>query len=324
MKKSIFSLGLAAAVLAGACQQFKTGDGGLQYKIVKDNGQPKAQTGDLLSVNMTVTTDRNDSLLTSTYKIGLPQIVNITPDTLPGAYSGDYSSMFRMLGEGDSAIFKLNLDTMAAKTMQPKPEFADKYVTFTVKVNKHFKKGDLTDSALYAEVNTYFDGEIEKLKASEESKIDNYIKKNNLQPMKTASGLQYVITEEGTGEKPVAGDTVEVNYTGTLIGSGDVFDTSIKEVAEKNKIYNAMRPYEPAKFAIGVRQVIPGWDEGLLLLPKGSKAKLIIPSQLGYGERGDMRGTIPPFAPLVFDIELIDILKPTAAADSTAQGTTAQ
>jgi len=306
--------------MAGACQQFKTGEGGLQYKIVKDNGQPKAQTGDLLSVNLTVTTDR-DSLLTSTYKIGLPQIVNVAADSLPGMYPGDYNSMFRMLGEGDSAVFRLNLDTMAAKTMQPKPDFADKYVTFNVKVNKHFKKGELTDSALYAEVNTYFDGEIEKLKASEESKIAVYIKKNNLEPLKTTSGLQYIITEEGTGEKPVAGDTVKVNYTGALIASGDVFDTSVKEVAEKNKIYNAMRPYEPAKFAIGVRQVIPGWDEGLLLLPKGSKAKLIIPSQLGYGERGDGRGVIPPFAPLVFDVELIDILKPTAQ-DTTAQDST--
>lgn len=322
MKKSIFSLGLAMAVLVSACQQFEKGDGGLQYKIVKDNGQPKAQTGDLLSVNLTVTTDR-DSLLSSTYKIGLPQIINIAADSMPGLYPGDYNSMFKMLGEGDSAIFKLDLDTMAAKTMQPKPDFADKYVTFNVKVNKHFSKGDLTDSALYAEVNTYFDAEIEKLKASEEGKINTYIEKNDLEPLKTASGLQYIIVEEGTGEKPVAGDTVQVNYTGALVATGDVFDTSVKTVAEEHNIFNAMRPYEPAKFAIGVRQVIPGWDEGLLLLPKGSKAKLIIPSELGYGERGDGRGVIPPFAPLVFDIELIDIVKPVAP-DSTGQGNTEQ
>lgn len=315
MKKSILILGLAMMVLMGACQRFEAGEGGLQYKIVEDKGQEKAAAGDLLSIEMTVTTDR-DSLLSSTYKIGLPQIINIAPDSIPGLYAGDYNSMFKMLGEGDSAVFKLDLDTMAAQTMQPKPDFADKYIVFNVRVNRHFKKGDLTDSVLYAEVNTYFEAEIEKLKVAEEGKISNYVQQNNLEPLKTASGLQYVIIEEGNGEKPVAGDTVEVNYTGALT-NGDVFDTSIKEVAESNNIYNAMRPYEPAKFAIGVRQVIPGWDEGLLLLPKGSKAKLIIPSELGYGERGDMRGTIPPFAPLVFDIELIDILKP-AEQDSTA------
>lgn len=315
MKKSILILGLAVMVLMGACQRFETGEGGLQYKIVEDKGQEKAMAGDLLSIEMKVTTDR-DSLLSSTYKIGLPQIINIAPDSVPGLYAGDYNSMFKMLGEGDSAIFKLDLDTMAAQTMQPKPDFADKYIVFNVRVNRHFKKGDLTDSVLYAEVNTYFEAEIEKLKVAEEGKISNYVQQNNLEPLKTASGLQYVIIEEGNGEKPMAGDTVEVNYTGALT-NGDVFDTSIKEVAESNSIYNAMRPYEPAKFAIGVRQVIAGWDEGLLLLPKGSKAKLIIPSELGYGERGDMRGTIPPFAPLVFDIELIDVLKPTEQ-DSTA------
>src|SRR5690606_11979758 len=133
--------------------------------------------------------------------------------------------MFRMLGEGDSAVFKLDLDTMAAKTMQPKPEFADKYIIFNVKVNRHFKKGELTDSALYAEVNTYFEAEIEKLKQAEAGKISKYIADNNLEPLKTASGLQYVIVEEGTGEKPTPGDTVQVNYTGALT-SGDVFDTS--------------------------------------------------------------------------------------------------
>lgn len=303
-------------VLMGACQQFETGEGGLQYKIVEDKGQEKAVAGDLLSIEMKVMTDR-DSLLSSTYKIGLPQIINIAPDSIPGLYAGDYNSMFKMLGEGDSAVFKLDLDTMAAKSMQPKPDFADKHIIFNVRVNRHFKKGELTDSALYAEVNTYFEGEIEKLRVAEEGKINNYIQTNNLEPLKTASGLQYVIVEEGTGEKPVAGDTVEVNYTGALT-TGDVFDTSIKEVAESNNIFNPMRPYEPAKFAIGVRQVIPGWDEGLLLLPKGTKAKLIIPSELGYGERGDMRGTIPPFAPLVFDIELVDILKPSEQPDSAA------
>ena len=322
MKKSIFSLGLAVAILSSACQQFEKGEGGLQYKIVKDNGQPEAQPGDLLSVHLIVESDR-DSLLQSTYDIGLPQIISIAPDTIPGLYPGDYNSMFRMLGEGDSAIFKLDLDTMATKTMQQKPDIADKYLIFNVKVNKHFKKGDLTDSALYAEVNTYFDSEIEKLKASEEGKIATYIKENNLEPLKTASGLQYIIVEEGTGEKPVAGDTVQVHYTGALVANGEVFDTSVKEVAEEHNMYNAMRPYEPAKFAIGVRQVIPGWDEGLLLLPKGSKAKLIIPSALGYGERGDGRGVIPPFAPLVFDIELIDILKPVVP-DSTAQDSTVE
>lgn len=309
MKKSLLVLGLATSFLFGACQQMKTGEGGLKYRIVEDAGNEKAQAGDLLSVSLIIRSDR-DSLLTDTYSIGLPQIINIAPDSLPGLYPGDHNTMFSMLGEGDSAIFHLDLDTMAARTGQPKPEFVDKHVIFNVKVHKLFKKGELTDSALYAEVNTYFDGEIAKLKDLEQGKIDNYVSSNKLETEKTSSGLQVVFDEKGAGELPKVTDTVVVNYTGSLT-SGKVFDTSVQEIAQKSGVFNPMRQYEPAKFAIGVGQVIPGWDEGLLLTPVGSKFKLIIPSALAYGEQGDMRAQIPPYAPLIFDIELIEVIPAT-------------
>src|SRR5690606_32524507 len=137
MKKSILFLSAAVGLLATtSCQNFKKGDGGLEYNIVKDAGAEKAQPGDLLSVDMIVTSDRKDSLLQSTYDIGLPQIVNIAPDSIPGVYDGHYNSVFKMLGEGDSAIFRLNLDTVAAKNGQPKPEFAVKSATIKVKVRR--------------------------------------------------------------------------------------------------------------------------------------------------------------------------------------------
>src|SRR5690606_17287684 len=317
MKKSILFLSAAVTLLAtAACQNFKKGDGGLEYKIVEDAGGEKAKAGDLLSVDMIVKSDRKDSLLQSTYDIGLPQIVNIAPDSIPGLYPGDYNSMFKLLGEGDSAIFRLNLDTMAAKTGQPKPEFADKFVTFTIKVRKHFKKGNLTDSALYAQIDQYFKGEIEGLKKAEEGKLAGYIASNKLEPKKTASGLQYVVSSEGSGNKPAVGDTVVVNYTGTLV-SGKVFDTNNADIAKKNNTFNPMRQYEPIRFRLGHDPVIQGWTEGLQLFSKGTKATLLVPSSLGYGERGG--GAIPPYAPLVFDVELVDIIPgPKAPADSTA------
>ncbi len=317
MKKSILFLSAAVAVLAtAACQNFKKGDGGLEYNIVKDAGAEKAKAGDLLSVDMIVKSDRKDSLLQSTYDIGLPQIVNIAPDSIPGLYAGDYNSMFKFLGEGDSAVFRLNLDTMAAKTGQPKPEFADKYVTFTVKVRKHFKKGNLTDSALYAQIDSYFKGEIEGLKKSEESKLAGYIADKKLEPKKTASGLQYVIAEEGKGNKVVVGDTAVVNYTGRLV-NGSIFDTNNAETAKKENKFNPMRPYEPLRFRVGHDPVIQGWTEGFQLLSKGSKATLLVPSSLGYGERGG--GTIPPYAPLVFEIEVVDVI-PGPKTEAPAAG----
>ncbi len=306
MKKSILFLSAAVTLLAtAACQNFKKGDGGLEYNIAKDAGAEKAVAGDLLSVDMIVTSDRKDSLLQSTYDIGLPQIVNIAPDSSVGLYAGDYNSMFKFLGEGDSAVFRLNLDTMAAKSGQPKPEFADKFVTFKIKVRKHFKKGNLTDSALYAQIDTYFKAEIEGLKKAEEGKLSKYVADKKLEPKKTASGLQYIVNQEGKGNKAVVGDTVVVNYTGTLV-NGKIFDTNNAETAKKDNTFNPMRQYEPIRFRVGHDPVIQGWTEGLQLLNKGGKATFLIPSTLGYGERGG--GTIPPYAPLVFEVELVDII----------------
>ena len=108
----------------------------------------------------------------------------------------------------------------------------------------------------------------------------------------TESGLKYFIMEEGDGEKPESGQTVSVHYSGYLV-DGTKFDSS----------YDRKKPFE---FLLGQRQVIKGWDEGVALLNVGSKAKFIIPPELGYGERGAGR-LIPPNATLVFEVELLSI-----------------
>ncbi|HIY76189.1 MAG TPA: FKBP-type peptidyl-prolyl cis-trans isomerase [Candidatus Sphingobacterium stercorigallinarum] len=315
MKKSILVLTAAAGLMLASCQNFKKGEGGLEYKFLKDNGQEKAVGGDVLAMDIIVKTDR-DSLLASTYDLGLPQIAPIIPDSMmQGGYPGDNNTMLKMLGEGDSAVFKLNLDTMAAKTGQPKPEFADNFIQFTIKVRKHFKKGDLTDSVLFEQVNEYYLAEMEGLKKAEDGKIASYVEKEKLQPKKTESGLQYVITEEGTGNQPSVGDTVVINYTGQLT-NGKIFDTNDPKLAEENDLFNPMRQYEPLRVRVGHTPVIAGWTEGLQLLKKGATAKFIIPSELGYGER-QQQNTIPPYAPLVFDVEIVDII-PGPAEDAEA------
>lgn len=104
------------------------------------------------------------------------------------------------------------------------------------------------------------------------------------------SGLQYQIIKEGKGEKPTATDRVKVNYKGMLI-DGRVFDSNVGK--------------EPA--VLGLNQVIKGWTEALQLMPVGSKWKLFIPYDLGYGSQ--KVETIPPFSTLIFDIELVGIEK---------------
>jgi len=112
----------------------------------------------------------------------------------------------------------------------------------------------------------------------------------------TASGLQYQVLSEGKGAKPKATDTVRVHYKGTLL-DGKTFDSSIDRG-------------EPVVFPLN--QVVPGWQEGIALMPVGSKYKFWIPSKLGYGEKGTPGGPIGPNQTLVFEVELLDIVKPDA------------
>ena len=107
---------------------------------------------------------------------------------------------------------------------------------------------------------------------------------------KTTSGLYYTITKEGEGEHPPKGANVSVHYKGTLV-DGTVFDSSYQRD-------------QPIEFSVGEGQVIPGWDEGILLLNKGAAARFVIPSHLGYGAQG-AGGVIPADATLIFEVELI-------------------
>ncbi|MGH8085148.1 MAG: FKBP-type peptidyl-prolyl cis-trans isomerase [Lysobacter sp.] len=110
----------------------------------------------------------------------------------------------------------------------------------------------------------------------------------------TESGLQYQVITEGKGAKPDGDDVVRVHYKGTLL-DGETFDSSY----DRN---------EPAVFSL--QQVVPGWQEGIALMPVGSKYRFWIPSELGYGEKGTPGGPIGPNAVLVFEVELQDIVQP--------------
>ncbi len=115
-------------------------------------------------------------------------------------------------------------------------------------------------------------------------------KKENV--ITTASGLQYEVEKEGTGAQPTAEDEVTVHYTGKLL-DGTVFDSSVSRG-------------EPATFPLN--RVIPGWTEGVQLMKEGGKYRFYIPSDLAYGPNG-IQGAIPPHATLIFDVELIKVIK---------------
>ena len=110
--------------------------------------------------------------------------------------------------------------------------------------------------------------------------------------LQNLSSQKYQIIQKGNGKKAEKGSKVSVHYKGQLL-DGTVFDSSYKRK-------------EPIDFTLGIGQVISGWDEGIQLLKEGDKARLVIPSDLAYGERG-AGGVIPPNATLIFDVELMKV-----------------
>ena len=148
-------------------------------------------------------------------------------------------------------------------------------------VQKFFQEQEAKQRAAMAETG-------KKLKAEGEAYLAENAKKDGV--ITTASGLQYKVLKEGTGKSPKATDTVVCHYEGFLT-DGTVFDSSVQRG-------------EPAAFPLN--GVIAGWTEGLQLMKEGGKNRFFIPYHLAYGEAG-AAGSIPPYAALIFDVELIEV-----------------
>lgn len=143
-------------------------------------------------------------------------------------------------------------------------------------------------------INEYLQDLTKKQEEMAKSVAKRFLEENkkNEGVHETASGLQYVIEREGTGDHPKATDEVTVHYTGKLL-DGTVFDSSVNRG-------------EPATFPLN--RVIPGWTEGVQLMKEGAKYTFFIPSDLAYGPQG-IPNAIPPHSTLIFEVELIKINK---------------
>lgn len=153
-------------------------------------------------------------------------------------------------------------------------------------------KATLTDTEAQAAVQDFFSKKAAEQAKAAKAEGENFLAENaKKEGVKTLpSGLQYKVLREGDGRKPSATDQVECHYEGTLI-NGQVFDSSY-------------RRGETATF--GLNQVIKGWTEGLQLMQEGAKYRFFIPYNLAYGEQGAGQ-SIPPYAALIFDVELIKV-----------------
>lgn len=309
--KQIFLYALSLSLLGTAAEAQVTTitPKGAQYQIFTHNTGPKIKQDDIVTFNVIEKTDK-DSVLFNTYTAGHPVQIKIQPSQ----NIADMMDIFPLLSAKDSALVKVPVDSVfkGHETERPAYLSAKSYITFNIKIEK---VQSLTEAI--AERNAG----IAKMQQNELVIANKYIADNKLAVKATPSGLKYIITQPSTGRKPVAGDTLLVNYTGRTL-NGKVFDSSIQSVAQAGGLNQPGRNYEPIKVVVGQGQVIPGWDEGLLLLNQGSKATFIIPSTLAYGSQGAGED-IGPFSTLVFDVELVKVSPaPHKAPAATTKSTT--
>ncbi len=297
MRKLILQLTSAAVLLAG-CKSgnsrfpgYEEMPNGYYFKMEKTgSGNTPLSSGDVVFLKHIIATDHDSVLFdySKDNKSGQPFVVQLSKS----AYKGDFFEALMQMKTGDSASFALRVDSFFSKfNHKPIPKFLDStgYLLYHVKIDSSYtaakvaeieKKRDITRQAF-----------TEKARLAEDSTLKKYLADNHITEKPTETGLYLIIKEKGKGKKVMKGDPVEVKYKGMLM-NGQVFDASDKHP-------------EAFVVAAGTQQVIPAWDEALLTLTEGSKAMVISPSKLAYGPNGS--GPIPPYAPLVFELEIIKI-----------------
>jgi len=300
--KKVNSLVLSAGLLVAsvsmvACQKrTETTSDGIEYTYIKE-GKEKPNDGEFVVYHFTAKTG-SDSTFISSYDHPTPAYLQYADSV--GEISG-IDEIFLNLKKGDSIVINSTAEKIFGPNLPP-------FLTSEENVNINIGVVDVLEEQVFQDYFNDLANASQKEQTDKDIKLlEDYISENNLNATKTESGLFYVIEEEGDGPEVEQGNTVAVNYTGYVL-DGTVFDTSIEEVARENNTFMEGRPYEPIEFQVGAGRVIPGWDEGLQYLKKGSKAKLLIPSTLAYGDR-QASEVIKANSVLVFDVEVTDVKK---------------
>jgi FKBP-type peptidyl-prolyl cis-trans isomerase len=293
MIKSLLPLAVLGTALFGfaSCKNdsYKKTKDGLEYRIIKDaKGDKKPAVGDVVAMHVIIRykDDKTDTTLFESRKMMNNQPVEL--QLTPSPFKGDWMDGIMMMTAGDSASFRVAIDSLRKSAGGELPPFMKngQKLEYTVV---------LASVKTQAQVMEEQQASSGKQKEVDNKLIQDYLSQNSIVAQKTASGLYYVIEKEGSGSTPTQGQKVSVNYTGRTL-DGTPFDSNVDPKFQHT---------EPFEFELGRGMVIPGWDEGVALLKKGTKAKLFVPSPLAYGPQGT--GPIPPNAVLMFDVELLDI-----------------
>ncbi|HJT75261.1 MAG TPA: FKBP-type peptidyl-prolyl cis-trans isomerase [Chitinophaga sp.] len=310
-KVSSFLIALAGIAMLAGCNgmSYKKTKSGLLYKIISKGNAPQVKTGDILKLHFTQ--KLKDSLLGSSYD-KMPAYVKVDSNMLQPKY--DPTEIFPLLHKGDSAVVVLMVDTLMAKMPMGLPPYmkrGDK-ITLGLKVidvfsNDSLAKIDSDKETALAQARQ--EKEAAEKTVSSPKEVEKYIADKKITAQKVGAGTYVEIKSEGNGPAADSGKYVSMRYTGKILATGKQFETNM----EAGK--------EPFGFTLGTHQVIPGWDEGLKGLKKGTKATLYIPGTMAYGPQPGPGGKT--YESLIFDVEVVDVAdsRPVPAAPQADSAT---
>ncbi len=295
MINRILPLALSGAVLLGAagCQSGSSSMKnlkGISYRIVKDKPGKTAQVGDIVEFQLIAMADTTHLANSWTEQKTVPSM-EVQETTQPA----QWQAIFPVLSAGDSAIVEISCDTMLKYNPPPpgKENMLPPWLKKGKKVTLNISLISLKSKADFEKENKE---KAAKLAQDDDKTLQDYFTKNNLKPTKTATGLYYIMSNPGSGPAMEKGQNVTMKYKGKLL-DGTVFDTNMD---------SSFHHAEPFTFPVGVGRVIPGWDEGVMLLKKGAKASFYIPSGMAYGVNSP-NPAIPANSILAFDVEVTDV-----------------
>ncbi len=307
MKNSLIAL-LFVSLFVAACSGSKETPSGYKFNVVRKGDGVKIDSGKFVVMNLRFM-DGKDSVWNDSKKNGFPAVIQMQ-GTVP---KGDaVLEVIKMMSKGDSVVFKVPAKKLFENTFrQPLPFSVDSTSSFTFQIGLsavlNQEEMNKLQTELVAKQNEKMLQDQKAQLGKDITAIDDFLKAKNVTAQTTASGLRYIITKPGIGENAKAGQQVKIDYLGYLL-NGQYFDTSIESEAKKNNLYPQGRSssYAPLELTVGAQQVIPGWEEAIQLMNKGSKMTVYIPSTLAYGNkrRGDV---IAENSVLVFDMELIEV-----------------
>ncbi len=302
MKKvvKLFAAVLTVASISFFCScsgdRMKTSESGMTYRFIEMNeGAQQIKVGDL-PIGM-CTLRLNDSVIGKT-----DAPCRLYPAVTNPMFPGDINEGLLMMHIGDKAIFGVSADSLAKRGMR----FPNFYKEGTGMILYYeFAITDIITKDEFDQEKSIYNENLKQQQEEEKEIVANYIKENKIKATPTDEGLYIIVNKKGKGPNKVEiGRNVAINYTGHLL-DGKIFDSSSETIAKENNVYDASRKYGPIKYKVGETSFIPGWEQGVINQPAGSKLTLIIPSWLAYGSKG--MGDIPPFSTLVFDIEIVSV-----------------